>query len=288
MAKDYYKFTARARLDKSINSLLGLVEGISIDGILNDKEMRLLATWIIDHEDRKELHPYNEILPLLTTSTADGKLTDDERADILYMCEKLRSTDYYNDVTAGLQRLHTLLAGIAADNVISTNELIGLSDWLSEHEYLRKCWPYDEIDSLITSVLADKKIDATEHELLLSFFAEFAHSEVNKRNNPSDVTLPGICSVSPAIEFSNTVFCFTGETSKMSRDDLLDAVATRGGRTVTNVSKVINYLVIGAAGNPCWKYACYGRKIEQAMNYRKEGYPIVLVHESDFFDAISE
>ena len=288
MNKNYFPYTVKARLDKSINSLLGIIEGIAIDGILNDAELRFLASWMIDHEDQHEYHPYNEILPLLTVSISDGILSEEERADILYLCEKLTSRNYYDEVASGLQRLHTLLAGIAADDTISTHELIGLSDWLSEHEYLRKCWPYDEIDSLITAIMADKKIDASEHQLLLNFFSEFAHTEINKRNQPEDVTLPGICSVAPEIIFSSTSFCFTGENSRMPRDELIETVVSRGGRTVSAVSRTLNYLVIGAAGNPCWKYACYGRKIEQAMNFRKQGFPIVLVHETDFFDAIND
>lgn len=55
-----------------------------------------------------------------------------------------------------------------------------------------------------------------------------------------------------------------------------------------NVSKSTDYLVIGAEGNPCWAYACYGRKVEAAVNLRKEGYRIILVHENDFHDAVAD
>lgn len=37
-------------------------------------------------------------------------------------------------------------------------------------------------------------------------------------------------------------------------------------------------------GNPCWAYACYGRKIEKAMELRKKGAQILIVHEADFLD----
>ncbi len=48
----------------------------------------------------------------------------------------------------------------------------------------------------------------------------------------------------------------------------------------------LNYLVIGAEGNPCWAFACYGRKVEKAVELRKKGIRVVLVHENDFHDAV--
>jgi hypothetical protein len=286
MAKSYYPFTVKSRLDKSINSLIGIVEGISIDGLVNDKELGFLASWINDHQAEHERHPYNEILPILVRSLKDGILDENERADIMYVCENLRSTSFYDQTAADLQRLHTVLAGIAADNLITETELIGLSDWLSEHEHLRKCWPYDEIDSLIISTLADRRIDEHEQKMLKDFFSEFAHVSTDEK--PSGFTLPGVCAVSPEIIFQDHSFCFTGESQRMSRDELSETVISRGGRIVSGVSKKLNFLVVGSSGNPCWKYACYGRKIEQAVGLRKEGAPITLVHENDFFDVIAE
>ena len=50
----------------------------------------------------------------------------------------------------------------------------------------------------------------------------------------------------------------------------------------------MDYLIVGADGNPCWAFACYGRKIEKAMELRKAGARIALVHESDFHDAVQD
>lgn len=39
---------------------------------------------------------------------------------------------------------------------------------------------------------------------------------------------------------------------------------------------------------PCWAFSCYGRKVEEAMNMRKQGYKISIVKEIDFIDATIE
>jgi hypothetical protein len=50
--------------------------------------------------------------------------------------------------------------------------------------------------------------------------------------------------------------------------------------------RALDYMVFGTAGNPCWAYACYGRKVEQAVALRKEGYRLMIVH--DFRDALAD
>jgi hypothetical protein len=33
-------------------------------------------------------------------------------------------------------------------------------------------------------------------------------------------------------------------------------------------------------------YSCYGRKVEEAINYRKRGANILIVHENDIWDVV--
>ena len=60
------------------------------------------------------------------------------------------------------------------------------------------------------------------------------------------------------------------------------------GLVEKNVTDRSDYLVIGSGGNPCWAYSCHGRKVEKAVKMRKQGHPIIIVHESDFWDAIED
>ena len=46
--------------------------------------------------------------------------------------------------------------------------------------------------------------------------------------------------------------------------------------------------MVGNSGNPCWAYACYGRKIEEAVTLRKAGAKVVIVNETDFWDAVDD
>lgn len=288
----FAKYSTRARLEKSINGLLGIIEGISLDRTINEREVGFLNGWLSDHSDVAEKHPYNELVPLITASLEDGRLTEEERLDIQWLCERLRSADFTDSTTADLQRLHAILGGVAADGQVNELELRELATWLQEHEHLKTCWPYDEIDTLVTDVLRDGKIDERELGVLKSYFAEFVHKLDDRTiTNPvtsENGTMIGLCAVCPEIVFKGSTFCFTGVSVKYSREKFIATVSSLGGRGVTAVSQKVNYLVIGAEGNPCWTYACYGRKVEKAVELRKSGVRIVVVHENDFHDAVAD
>lgn len=288
----YYDFTGPSRLDKSVNSLLGIVEGIAADSQINDEELSFLIQWVNAHREYENRHPFSELLPVLSETLADGILTAEERSDLIWLCERLRSTDYFDAVTADMQRLHALLAGIAADGVITTAELQGLAVWLSDHEHLRRCWPYDEVDSLVTGALTDGRIDDREHQMLLGFFSEFL--SVTERQTVERplvrvaATLQGVCAVCPDVKLSNSLFCFTGASTRFTRSQFAALVQRLGGRFSNSVTRDLDYLVIGADGNPCWSYACYGRKVEKSIELRKQGSRLLIVHENDFHDAVAD
>lgn len=288
----YAKFTSRARLEKSVNSLLGIVEGIVIDSSINNSEVSFLNLWLAEHIDVRDRHPYSELIPVVQAAVADGVLTQEEHDDIIWLCEKLRSTEFFDKTTADLQRLHAILGGIVSDGIVSESELRGLSSWLQEHEHLRTCWPYDEVDSLITSVLRDQKVDSQEHAMLKAFFSEFT-ALMDDRTITSPViseagSVVGLCAVCPEIQFSGAKFCFTGASTRYTRSALSSTVERLGGEVVSAPNKHVKYLIIGADGNPCWAYACYGRKVEKAIELRKQGVRILIIHENDFHDAVAD
>jgi len=148
------------------------------------------------------------------------------------------------------------------------------------------------VGSLITGVLRDKKIDDREHELLKEFFTEFVSILDNRTIVSPKIHVNGnvwgLCAVCPEIIFSGSKFCFTGTSNKYTRPEFAEIVKRLNGEVTNHVSSKLDYLIIGADGNPCWAYACYGRKVEKAVGLRKKGSHLLLVHENDFHDAVAD
>ena len=289
----YFTFTPKSRLDKAVKSLAGIIEGISIDAEINKRELSFLSNWVRECEDVRNRHPFNELIPVVEEALVDRILTEDEKLDILWLCDKLSSKSaFYDQITNDIQRLHGILGGILADGVVTERELKGLSEWLVVHEELKTCWPYDEIDSIVTAIMGDQRIDENEQKTLQLLFSEFVQIEDDKTITSPPILqgqkISGLCAVSPKIRFKNSVFCFTGASSRYKRSDLKEIVMKFGGKYTNSITKSLDYLVIGAEGNPCWAYACYGRKVEVAVKLRKEGHKLLLVHENDFHDAVAD
>ncbi|MBJ6751232.1 BRCT domain-containing protein [Geomonas anaerohicana] len=289
----YFGFSLLSRLNKSLETLVGILEGISIDSIINAREIDFLNEWIRYCDDVRHLHPFNELIPVINTALADGVLTEEEKLDILWLCNRLDTNGVYvKGVLRDMQQLHGVLGGILADGKITEAELTGLTDWLSEHDHLKTCWPYDEVESLVSGVMLDGKIDDQEQLLLQRLFSEFIQLADDKTiTNPPTLMgdqIVGLCTFSPAIKFEGSWFCFTGASPRFKRRELKEVVERLGGKFTDSMSGKVDYLVIGAEGNPCWAYACYGRKVEAAVNYRKTGRNVQLVHEIDFHDAVSD
>ena len=261
--------------------------------ILTQRKFRFLNDWLLAHNDVQHRHPFNELIPLVQNALADRRLTQDEKDDISWLCQRLSNDTGYTDfVSASMRHLHGILGGIAADGKILPAELKGLQDWLSEHSELRTCWPFDEIDSIVTTVLADQKIDRKEHKSLLELFSGFVESSDKHTLAMAPIkingTVVGICAVDPAIIFSGKIFCITGASKKYSRADFAELITRMGGVFTNSMSKKVRYLIVGGDGNPCWQYSCYGRKVEAAMTLRQSGINVVIVHENDFHDAVAD
>jgi len=282
-------------VDKAIHTLEGLISGIAIDDQINSEEVAELENWFNLNYHLLNRQPFSELADLLKEALADGIISEEEKADILWMCSQYSTNSiFYNLVTSDIQRLHGILHGIMADNKIELNEVKMLEEWLTDHEHLTGAYPYDELCSLVTVVLSDGKLSIAEENLLKVFFSDFIDTKMSYNLNPMElqelrqsINISGVCAMCPQLIIPDNLFCFTGVSYKAKRSDIKAIVESKGGKFKNTVVKDTNYLIVGNGGNPCWAFSCYGRKVEQAVNLRKAGHGILIVHENDFWDEIN-
>ena len=289
-------FTRRQRVDRAIHTLEGILRGIALDGAISSDEARELKEWCEDHRALIGNHPFTELIPKIDEALADGVIDSEEQADILWLCQNLSSDSiYYDDITSDIQRLQGMLHGILADGHISDDEIKQLSEWVDSHSSLKGCYPYDEIDSLLTQVLRDGNVSEEERVMLSDFFEDFISYSLSKRiqnarekRSSSRQTLKGLCATCPELVFEERCYSFTGASTRAPRSKIASLVESLGGNFSSSVTSKVNFLVVGANGNPAWAYSCYGRKVEQAMKLRADGHSLIIVHENDFWDATQD
>lgn len=287
-------YTAKAQADKAINSLKGVLLGINLDNEVNEKEVNELQKWVVAHNHLINRNPFNEFMVLIESTISNGIPPVDTIEDLFWLCQKYEGDNYYyNTVTADLQTLQGLCHGILADGVISDKEVHDLNNWLIENEHLSTYYPYDEIRSLLLSVLSDNLIDEEEKLVLKAYFKQFVKLEdvtIQRQieDETFDVTISGLCTSEPNVIFPGKTFCITGVLKRGNRESLQRDIQKLGGIPTESITKKTDYLIVGDNGNPAWAFSCYGRKVEKALSLRKEGHTITLIHEFDFADIIDD
>lgn len=286
--------TAKSRADKAINSLKGILQGINIDKKVTEQEIIELQKWVTEHNDLIKRNPFNEFMEIIEQTTADDIPTSELIEDLYWLCQKYEGDNYfYNGLTTDLQTLQGVCHGILADGVIEDEEIEKLHEWINENEHLSSYWPYDEIRSLVLSIVSDKKIEDEERLVLMAFINQFVDIKDNTiktkiSGQVEEVKISGHCTSDPNVEFEGKSFCITGILKSGSRSSMQKAISELGGIPVSSISKNTDYLIVGDNGNPAWAFSCYGRKVEKAVELRKEGHTITLIHEFDFNDILED
>lgn len=295
--RDYRRFMKKEEMHKSLNSLVGILSGICADGAVDDAEYNELKNWYSLHDYLLNVFPFREILPSIRLALQDDVLDIEEVEGVLWLCHKFLDAHqedlYFDYMTSQIQRLEGMLHGIVSDGIISDIELTNLNNWLNDNDYLAGSYPFDEVYSLLLAAKDDGKFSDDERNMLKAFFATFVDTTESFNIHSEDVaelqkqySIGGICAVCPEIIIQGKTFCFTGVSKKATRNEIASIIENAGGIYYDRVTADTNYLIVGAGGNPCWAYSCYGRKVEKAMDIRKKGGNIVIVHEYDFWDEL--
>lgn len=79
----------RNELKTSCAALMGLVQGMLADSVLNDDEIRFLMKWLAEAENVSLIWPGNSIYQAVQEVLSDGVITKDERAYLVDVLMKL-------------------------------------------------------------------------------------------------------------------------------------------------------------------------------------------------------
>lgn len=284
--------TWRARVDKAVSLLKGILLGIMADSQINEAEAKELNLWAANNKDSLAFYPFKEFVNLIEESSTSPEDLKECVEDLYWLCQKYE-THYYDAITVDLQILQGYCHGILADGIIKDEEIYNLNKWLEAHEHLNNFYPFDEIQSLLLSILSDKIIDERERLILKAYLNQFVKIENNQTKediitSTDDLELMNLCTSNPDIRSDGKTFCITGVLQSGERSMLSNRITNMGGIVKSNVTKTTDYLIVGDSGNKAWAFACYGRKVEKAANLRKQGSKISIIHEFDMLDYLED
>jgi NAD-dependent DNA ligase len=185
---------------------------------------------------------------------------------------------YRNDMNRSLAALLGIAQGIICDGQIANQEIHFLNSWLKENDAISSAWPGDVIHSRVREILADGVITEEERAHLMKTLQQLIGGTLDQLAESTHVTSLALDEID-RVEFRESKFCLTGDFVYAPRKVCECAISDRGGIVSGSVTKKLTYLVVGGLGSQEWKHGSFGTKIEKAMEYKKEGLPILIVHE---------
>ncbi len=253
-----------SKLETNINTLYGIIKVINYDGIIDDKEIEKLKSWVEDNRLYKQYSVFNRIINKLDEILEDNKITEYERIELEKIVTSINNSKIYSESTLALQILNGILDGIVCNQKVNQKEIDNLNIWLKQNDYLKDVYPYDKVLLEVSMVLEDGVLTEEESNYILSVFNEIVHPDLNNDGN---------------IDFEGKTFCLTGEFKTATKQEISKRLQDLGAIEKTGVSSKLNYLIIGSVGSDAWKFGKIGGKQAKAQELNEKGANIKIIDE---------
>lgn len=191
---------------------------------------------------------------------------------------------FRNEMNRSLGALLGIAQGLLGDGHLNDQEINFLGDWLRQNESLSNVWPGDVIHARVREVLLDGMVTSEERVYLTETLRQLVGGTLEEVASQARVSELAI-DRSATIAFPGALFCLTGDFVYAPRGHCEEVIVKRGG-AVGGVTKKLTYLVVGGLGSKEWKHGSFGTKIEKAIEYKRQGCPILIVHEDQWAAAL--
>lgn len=175
--------------------------------------------------------------------------------------------------------------GIVADGRVNQEEALFLCGWLEANRRVCEGWPADILRARVAEYLEDGILDSDEKEELFDLLRRTAGKAESVDSINLSTMLP-FDSPLPDLIFHGRRFCLTGQFHTGTRPECERFIESLGGTPIRQPVKAGCILVVGSYGSRDWVHSTHGRKIEQAIGYRRAGCPVSIVPEQHWYDGV--
>ena len=268
---EFSSYISNPVLRKSISEFYGIVRGFSLDGIIEDSEIKFIVDW------RKENFQYSQhievanIIAVIDRILEDRKITTEEIISLQSTIKEYLDIVSTSPVTLATQILSGIMKGITVDGNVSLHECNSLRQWLYDNIYLSGHYPFDKVIAVVENVLSDSKITTEE--------SKYVTSVINQLLSPVDTLRTQINSV------AGKNVCLSGNFSYgKGKADVEKYIIEHGGKIDSSVKKTTDILMVGNLECQAYSNGTYGTKVKKAMEYNEKGCNIQIIKESDYFN----
>lgn len=156
---------------QNINELIGIIKGIDFDGVINNKEVLRLQSWVDKNRnlayDKKQI----ELIKMVDAVLEDHVIDDSEKEMMITACEEyLKASE---DNTSRIYELNGIIEGIVCDGEVNEAEVWRLKEWMDAYgESIRDHKTSVELCKAIDDILADGVVTEEEQAELLMMLSD--------------------------------------------------------------------------------------------------------------------
>jgi NAD-dependent DNA ligase len=281
-------FNKSRNISKSLMSLQGILKGVSSDHVLNTQEVLFLDAWLKSHSQlpiEGDVLDLTEEVKIILNSKS---VTQDQLEDLKSQIEDV--IDYGELVPNGVEDLINellgFISGISADNIVTSDELISLAEWLRENKESTFHWPGNILYKKIANILDDGIIDDHELRDFTETCKMIAGQQFLETGAAHGMATEFCAQLLTALPTSIKSVCFTGKFISGTRAQMNAEAKTIGLKSVKDITRNLNLLVIGSLASPDWRFSSHGRKIEQAIKNQMDGCDTLIITEDNWKSII--
>lgn len=254
----YIKYFAPS-IKNQLEQLLQFIISIGFDTSLTYSQINFLINWL---EENKLILEYEDLITELKLILKNEYLN---AYQYLHLLTKLK---YFDPTKHGsmhsLYVLISIIEKIELDKKITNYKINQLYKWIIDNQQYQKIYPFKQLIIKLEMIINKKQINSIEETEILSLIKNFFKPELDQVD----------------LEFKDKVFCLTGKFDFGEKEQLEKLINLKQGITSKNVTKKVDYLILGNKGDSSYKYGRYGAKTNKALMMKNEGHKIELVSET--------
>ncbi len=287
-----YIFNYAQNRDKLFANLISIIDGILADGIVRDEEILYLDTWLLEAKQIIRNGVIKSLSARVSGILSEGVVSGEEREELKKYLKEIQrdildipDVDFYS-TESDLHLLSGLCKGLISDRSLSDEEIHYLDWWLTQNGSLKNNYPGKELYVLIKEILSDGVITSEESATLHKALIDFTGCDLDSGIVDGLATRLPI-NADALVDIKNKIFCLTGVFVAGKRPLIEDLIVKAGGKISLNVTKKIDYLVIGTLSSRDWHFTSHGRKIEKGIIYRNDAMAkLRIISEEMLFGAL--
>lgn len=171
---------------RNINELVGIIKGINFDGVINDKEVVRLQSWVDKNRNLAYEPKQAELINLVDSVLEDHIIDDNEKELIVARAEVF--LEEIGDDTGKINELNGIIEGVVCDEEVNEAEVYRLKEWMDSYGILiRDHKPSAELCATIDDILEDGIVTEDEQQHLLEMLS------AKIRNSQFETKLDYLC-----------------------------------------------------------------------------------------------